>query len=218
MNYLCLVEDNERIGANTKAYLESEGFSVDREKDGAKAWAAIQHKSYDVIIVDIMLPGMNGIHLCQKIRLSRQIPIIMTTAKGQLEDKAEAFDCGADDYLVKPFALEELVMRIRALLKRTEVVDIVRIGDVEVLVDDNIVKKAGREVHLTTKEFLILNYLIDTMPHVASRSDILDFVWWSDGLWDNDAKLDVYIANLRKKLGKNLIQTVKGVGYKIARS
>lgn len=142
MTHILLVEDNERIGSNTKAYLESEKFVVDRQKDGDQARSTLQHKHYDLILLDIMLPGIDGVALCQKIRQQDDTPIIMTTAKGQLEDKGEAFDCGADDYLVKPFALEELVMRIKALLKRTELSDLIRIGDIEVYLEDNCVTKA----------------------------------------------------------------------------
>jgi len=176
MTHILLVEDNPTIGSNTKHYLESEHFTVERKIDGMDAREDLQTKTYDLIVLDVMLPGMDGMSLCKKIRTQRGTPIIMMTAKGELEDKGDAFEAGADDYLVKPCALQELVMRIKALLKRSDIADIVRVKDVEIAREDNHVTRAGKSVHLTTKEFLILSYLVDKMPHVVPRSDIIEFV------------------------------------------
>lgn len=215
MAHLLVVEDNQTIGQNMVTYLEHEWHTVDWCADGEE-WKnrALQYL-YDIIVLDVMLPGLDGIALLQQLREKKQTPVIMTTAKGQLDDKQEAYTLGADDYLVKPFALEELVMRINALLKRTEVRDVYQIGDIQVDTENKVVTRSGQEVHLTLKEFLILTYLLESNGHAVSRSDLLEFVWWGDALYEHDDKLDVYIANLRKKLWKQLIVTIKWFGYKI---
>lgn len=215
MSHILLIEDNLTIGKNISLYLEHESHTVDRYTDGTE-WRdrALQYV-YDLIILDVMLPGLDGVSLLRELREKKQVPVIMTTAKGQIEDKQEAFDLGADDYLVKPFALEELSMRVKALVKRSESRDIYQIGDLQVDVEDKKVVRAGEEVHLTIKEFLILAYLLESNGHAVSRSDLLEFVRWGDALYEHDSKLDVYIANLRKKLGKELIITIKGFGYKL---
>ncbi len=215
MVHILLIEDTPTIGKNIVSYLEHEWHTVDRCTDGI-VWRdrALQYV-YDVIVLDIMLPGLDGVSLLQEVRKKSQTPIIMTTAKGQLEDKQESFDLGADDYLVKPFALEELTMRIKALVKRSESRDIYQLGDIQVDLENKTVSRAGEDIHLTMKEFLILTYLLESNGHAVSRSDLLEFVWWGDALYEHDSKLDVYIANLRKKLGKELIHTIKGFGYKL---
>lgn len=215
MAHILLVEDNPTIGKNIALYLEHEAHTVDRFTDGSEWRDRALHYVYDIIILDIMLPGLDGISLLRELREKKQVPVIMTTAKGQIEDKQEAFDLGADDYLVKPFALEELSMRVKALIKRSESRDIYQIGDLQVDVEDKKVILAGTEVHLTIKEFLILAYLLQSNGHAVSRSDLLEFVRWGDALYEHDSKLDVYIANLRKKLGKELIVTIKWFGYKL---
>jgi len=212
---LLIVEDNLEIGENIKEYLELEWYVVYREKDGLAGFKTSHEHQFDVILLDVMLPGMDGFTLCQKIRERSKVPIIMTTAKWQLDDKEEWFDWGADDYLVKPFALKELALRIKALLKRTEVSDIFSWGDIEVDLEDNKVTKLGKEIKLSLKEFQILAVLIDGWGHMVSRATIIDIVWWWDALWENDGKLDVYISTLRKKLWKGMIETMKGYGYRI---
>lgn len=139
----------------------------------------------------------------------------MTTAKGQIEDKQDAYDLWADDYLVKPFALEELVMRCKALFKRTQIQDIYHLWDREIDVENKTVTRMGVPIHLTLKEFLILVHLLENNGHAVSRADLIEYVRGGDALYEHDAKLDVYIANLRKKLGKELIETIKGFGYRI---
>lgn len=127
--------------------------------DGKEGLDKALSQVYELIVVDRMLPSLDGVSICKAIREKKSIPLIMTTAKGQLEDKGEGFDAGADDYLVKPFALEELHMRIKALLKRSELPSVYRIGDIEILIDEQRVIKKGTEVKLPLKEFLLLEYL-----------------------------------------------------------
>lgn len=215
MAHLLLIEDNHAIGKNISSYLEHEWFTVDRCKEGQEGKDRALSYTYDLVVLDIMLPWLDGISLLHILREKKQTPVIMTTAKWQIEDKQQAFDLWADDYLVKPFALEELVMRIKALLKRTDVSDIYRFWSIEIDLENKKVTDGNKQIHLTIKEFLILACLLEQQGHAVSRSDVLDFVWWGDALYEHDAKLDVYIANLRKKLGKELIETIKGYGYRI---
>lgn len=215
MAHLLLIEDTYAIGNNIVTYLEHDWFSVDRSTDGQEWKDRALSATYDLIVLDIMLPGLDGVSLLQELRTKKQTPVIMTTAKGQIEDKQQAYDLGADDYLVKPFALEELVMRIRALLKRTEISDIYRLWTLEIDLENKTVTDHGEDIHVTMKEFLILACLLESRGHPVSRSDLLEFVWWGEALYEHDAKLDVYIANLRKKLGKELIETIKGYGYRM---
>lgn len=212
---LLYIEDNKAIAENVIAYLEADGYQVKWCADG-KEWLDTALSGYfDLVILDIMLPSMDGFSVCRKLRTSKQVPIIMTTAKGEIDDKSEWFEWWADDYLVKPFALKELVMRIEVLLKRSQVSDTVVFGDVEVILDENRCIKAGEEVSLTLKERQILMELIDAQGITVIRADIIETVRWEDAIFESDGKLDVYIANLRKKLGKELIETVKGVGYRV---
>ncbi len=216
MAHLLLIEDNQTIWTNIVTYLEHEGHTVDWYMDGETGRDRAVQYVYDLIILDIMLPWLDWITLLQTLRTKKQTPVIMTTAKGQIEDKQQAYDLGADDYLVKPFLLEELSLRVKALLKRSESRDIYQVADIQVDLENKTVVRAGEEVHLTMKEFLILTYLLESNGHAVSRSDLLEFVRWGDALYEHDSKLDVYIANLRKKLGKELIVTIKGFGYKLA--
>lgn len=216
MYRLLLIEDNQIIGQNIVTYLSHEWRTVDRSSDAVSGRQSFQEHTYDLIILDIMLPGGDGVSLLKELRLKKQTPVIMTTAKWQIEDKQHAYDLWADDYLVKPFALEELVMRCKALFKRTQVQDIYHLWTVEVDLENKTVTRAGESIHLTLKEFLILAQLIENNGHAVTRADLIDYVRWGDAVYEHDGKLDVYIANLRKKLGKDLIETIKGFGYRIA--
>lgn len=193
-----------------------EDITIDCAYDGEQWREMVQQYNYDLLVVDWMLPKMNGIELCKKIRSHSTIPMIMLTAKGELSDKLEGFDQGFDDYLVKPFDLDELVARIRALYKRTVGKDEeFSYQDIVVQLETRRVMKSGEEVNLTIKEFYILEYLIRHRGLPVSRADVIEYVWWGDSLFENTDKLDVYIANLRRKLDRELIQTLKGFGYKI---
>lgn len=216
MAHILLVEDNQTIWKNIVSYLAHELHTIDRYTDGKEWRDRALNYMYDCIILDVMLPWLDGITLLQELRNKKQTPVIMTTAKWQIEDKQEAYTLGADDYLVKPFALEELSLRINALLKRSESHDLYQIGELQVDLENKTVVLEGNEVHLTMKEFLILTYLLENNSRAVSRSDLLEFIRWGDALYEHDNKLDVYIANLRKKLGKKLIITIKGFGYKLS--
>lgn len=212
--HVLVVEDNSSIAENEKRFLETEWYTVDVAHDG-KIWLEKALKNtYDIIVLDIMLPELDGITVCKMIREKKQTPIIMATAKWELEDKWEWFLTGADDYIVKPFALEELVMRIQAITKRSELPDVYRIGDIEVLPNEQRISKAWEDIKITHKEFLLIEYLAQRQWQAISRTDLIEYIWWWDGR-ENDATLDVYIANLRKKLGKDIIETLKWYGYKI---
>lgn len=211
---ILLIEDQTQIANNIKRYLELEWFEVDVEHDGKIGLDRALSHVYELFIIDRMLPSMDGVTIAKTIRQKKSVPIIMTTAKWQLEDKGEWFDAGADDYLVKPFALEELLMRIKAILKRSEIPNVYRRYDIEMLVDEQRVIKAGEEIKLPLKEFLLLEYLAQRMWQAVSRTDLIDYIWGGDS-WENDATLDVYVANLRKKLGKEVIETIKGFWYRI---
>lgn len=211
------VEDNEAIAQNVKAYLETEWFLVDRHTHGKTALKNFQTKRYSLVLLDVMLPDSDWFSLCKAMRAMKSVPIIMTTARGTLDDKGIGFDQWADDYLVKPFALEELVMRMRALLKRTEANDIYRFGTIEIFLDENRCLKNGNEIALPLKERQIVSMLVEAWGSTVARATILEEIWWGESLYEHDGKLDVYIANIRKKLNKKFIETVKGVGYRVAK-
>ena len=204
---ILLVEDTLALAQNVQDFLELEKFSVDHIADGAQVRKQVERVLYDVILLDVMLPGVDGMTLCREIRKHQNTPIIMMTAKGQIEDKQEAYAGGADDYLVKPFALEELVMRIRALLKRSQPLELYRREDLEIDLEANEVRKGGEEVHMPLKELQLIQCLIDLAGRPVSRTDLIEYIRGSDAVRDHDQHLDVYIANLRKKLGKEWIET-----------
>jgi two-component system, OmpR family, response regulator ArlR len=212
--HILIIEDNKTIADNEKRFLETEGFIVDVEYNGRIWLEKALANTYDMIILDIMLPEVDWITICKTVRAKKQTPIIMTTAKGELEDKGEWFETWADDYLVKPFALEELVMRIHAIVKRSDIPNIYRFGDVQLLPNEQSISKNGVAIKLTHKEFLLVEYLAQRKWQAISRTDLIDYIWWWDS-WENDGTLDVYIANVRKKLWKDTIETIKWFGYKI---
>ncbi len=213
---ILLVEDTVTIAQHIQEFFALENITVDCAYDGEQGREMYQSNYYDLLIIDRMLPKMSGVDLCTSIRTSSDIPMIMLTAKGEIADKLEGFDRGFDDYLVKPFDLEELLARVYALYKRT-VGSIKEFSyqDVIVNLDTRLVMKAGKEINLTIKEFYILEYLIRHRGLPVSRADVVEYVWWWDSLFENTDKLDVYIANLRRKLDHEMISTIKWFGYKI---
>lgn len=215
--HILLVEDNEAIAHAIQWFLELDGWTVDIFANGISGLEQANRFTYDCIVLDVMLPGMDGFSLLAALRKTKQTPVIMTTAKWQLDDKQEWYDAGADDYLVKPFELQELMMRIQALVKRSTVSDIVRRRDIEIDMERNVITKGGTVVDITLKEWQVLWCLLTAEWSTVQRTTIIDEIWGDTGVWDekSDGKLDVYIANLRKKLDKELIETVKGVGYRL---
>ncbi|GHW02495.1 DNA-binding response regulator [candidate division SR1 bacterium] len=213
---ILLIEDNQKIAQNIKDYLEIEPErEVDTAFDGEKGLTMAESREYDLVLLDLMLPKLDGKTFIQTIRKSKSFPIIVITAKSQIEDKLELFEMGADDYLTKPFDLQELLARCRAILRRGVVGNLFNYEDIIINLDKKEVKKNGAILQITLKEFQILELLIQNQGVAVSRTDILTEIRGEDSIWETDDKLDVYISTLRRKLGKNLIITVKGFGYRL---
>lgn len=218
---ILLVEDEKKIASALKKGLEEQGYYVQEAFDGAIGEKLFLNNQFDLVILDINLPGINGYTLSRIIRQRNQsIPILMLTALGTVDDKLEGFDAGADDYLVKPFEFKELLARIKTLLKRTikgfPAASTLRIGDLEMNLDSKEVSRAGNKILLTAKEFQLLEYLIRNKGRVLSRADIAGQVW-DIGFDTGTNVIDVYINFLRKKIDKDfsskLIHTQIGMGY-----
>lgn len=215
MNIL-LVEDNKTIANNIKKYLELDWNKITLAENWLYALEVFKHQIFDIVILDIMLPWMDWIQLCKKFKESQNdIPIIMTTAKWQIEDKLEWFNCGTDDYLVKPFDLTELDARIKAIMKRSPNKDFLEYKDIRLDKDQKKVFKKNKEIKFTIKEFMILELLLDNKWRSTSRTNIIEEIRWNEHIFEEDSKLDVYISNIRKKLWKSLIETIKWYGYQI---
>jgi DNA-binding response OmpR family regulator len=213
--HILIIEDNTTIAQNMQTYLSLDGHTADVAHDGPIGIEKATQHSYDVIVLDIMLPTMSGIDVSHAIRAKHKTPIIMTTAKWTLEDKGEGFGAWADDYIVKPFALEELSMRINALHKRYAAPDVYRIGGgIEIFADRMSITHNGSVIKCTPKEYAICTHLAKNVWHIVSRRSLIEEIWWED-TGEFDGTLDVYIANIRKKLWKSFIETIKGSGYKI---
>lgn len=219
---ILLIEDEKKIADILSKGLSELNYHVETAYDGTIGLRIFESHPFDLIVTDINLPGMNGYELSKIIRSKNQhVPIIMLTAMGALEDKIEGFDAGADDYLVKPFEFKELLVRIRALLKRTQNQqipqgNILSIADLEMDLDSKEVTRDGKKISLTAKEFQLLEYLLRNRNRVVSRADIAERVWDVD--FDTKTNvIDVYINYLRKKIDKDftlkLIHTQVGMGY-----
>lgn len=218
---ILLVEDEHRLSNVVKKGLVEEGFAVDQAFDGEEGLYLAESESYDLMILDLMLPKIDGFEICRQLRKKKiRTPILMLTAKTKTEDKVAGLDSGADDYLTKPFAFAELKARIQALLRRShnQVEPVFKIADLEVDPIKHLVKRGGKNITLTPKEFAILEYLVRHKDRVVTRTQITEHVW--DYNFDALSNVvDVFMATLRKKINsgfKNkLIHTVHGVGYKI---
>jgi len=218
---ILVVEDERRITAFIKRGLEEEHYAVDVAYDGEEAldWAAVAN--YDLIVLDVLLPKKDGIEVCRELRAQgNKVPILMLTARDAIEDRVQGLDSGADDYLVKPFAFQELLARIRALLRRSGEIKTARlqVGD---LVLDTLTHRAtrgGQVIELTAREYALLEFLMRHPGQVLSRTQISEHVWNYDFFTTSNV-VDVYIRYLRRKIDKGfevkLLQTVRGVGYKI---
>ena len=215
-----LVEDDQSLGQLLKDGLSHEGFQVEWVRDGYSAINKIMEEDYELVILDIMLPKMDGIKVCKKIRETKDMPVIMLTAKAQIEDKVEGLSAGADDYITKPFSFKELIARIRAVLRRYKKngPDILQVGDLELRLKSLEVYYKGSKIHTTQKEFNLLKLLMERAGSAISREEIYAKVWgYSYGVGSNI--VDVYIKNLRNKLGDKdhkLIKTVRGYGYMLS--
>ncbi len=215
---ILVVEDTAKLAKYIKQMLEEEAYAVDVLGDGITAERRIMDGSYDVVVLDLMLPEQDGVTTCQAVRAAGNVtPILMLTARGEVEDKIIGLDSGADDYLIKPFAMDELLARVRALLRRPSgsVPDVLQVQDVILLSQTHEVNVSGRPLGLTLKEYAILEYLMRQAGTVVTREQLIDHCWdFAYSAFSNIT--DVYIKQLRQKLGgthDQYIKTIRGVGY-----
>ena len=219
-SHLLIVEDEWKIARFLQLELEHEGFTTAIEANGRHALERIVQENFDLILLDVMLPEMDGIEICKRVREVSDVPIIMVTAKGELDDKVEGLNIGADDYLTKPFAIQELLARIRAALRKRNVSglkeNILHLRNLTLHPSRYEAQVEGQLVELTKKEYDLLEYLVRNKHVVLDREHILQEVWGYDYLGDTNV-VDVYIRYLRSKLderfGEKYIHTVRGVGY-----
>lgn len=215
--HILVIEDDRDIQELIYEFLNTQGYQVDVANDGLDGVQRFKEGNYDLVILDIMLPNMNGYQVCQMIRHKSNVPIIMLTALGEEEDQVKGFDLGVDDYITKPFSFQILVKRVEAVLRRNNISAPSRKLQFENIVvdcDAYTVHVSGEEKDLTTKEFEILAALMEEKGRVLDRQALLDKVWGYDYFGDSRV-VDAHIKNLRKKLDAPYIKTVKGVGYKI---
>lgn len=220
---ILVIEDEESILMALKDDLTLEGYRVTTATDGEAGFSAASEKRFDLLILDIMLPIMNGFDVCKKLReIGVTTPILMLTARGREVDRVLGLELGADDYVTKPFSPRELLARIKAILRRVnqtrQTGNVVRFGNVEVDFKKYEVRKAGQPVYLTSLEFSLLKFLIENSDRALSRNDILDAVWGKD-VYVYDRTVDTHIGHLRKKIeddpnNPRYILSVRGVGYR----
>ncbi|MFF4949170.1 response regulator transcription factor [Streptomyces chattanoogensis] len=214
---LLIVEDEKRLALSLAKGLRAEGYAVDVVHDGLEGLHQASEGTYDLIVLDIMLPGMNGYRVCSALRAAgHDVPILMLTAKDGEYDEAEGLDTGADDYLTKPFSYVVLVARIKALLRRRgrSAQPVLRVGALAVDQGARKVALDGTEVALTAKEFAVLEQLALRAGDVVSKAEILEHVW--DFAYEGDVNIiEVYVSALRRKLGAGYIVTVRGAGYRL---
>ncbi|MGQ0765620.1 MAG: response regulator transcription factor [Gemmatimonadota bacterium] len=219
---LLLVEDDRRIAQSVAVFLRQSGFAVDIAPTGEEGLRMARTTGYDAAVVDIMLPGISGLEMCQALRKDgSRLPVIMATARDAVEDRINGLETGADDYLVKPYALGELAARVRAVLRRPRalVPVVLSVGDLELRGDTRRARRAMREIELTTKEYMVLEFLMRHAGEVVTREDLATHAW--DERYDPSSNvIDVYIARLRRKLDGEgeppLLTTIRGSGYRIS--
>ena len=215
-----MVEDEQKLNAAIVQGLRSRGYTVDSAFDGAEGERFAREHSYDCILLDVMMPVMDGFTMCSNLRKSGiQTPVIFLTAKGDIHEKIEGFNVGADDYVAKPFSFDELVARIRAISRRAPSVqgDVLTLNTLSLDTRSQIVTVAGKPIDLTLREYGLLEYFLRNQNVMVTREDILSHVW--DRFYDSLSNVvDVHLKNLRKKLPKEYakkIQTVWGKGYRL---
>ena len=216
MNKILIVEDEYKIARFLSLELEHEGYSTTIVHDGREALQTALENDFDLIVLDVMLPSLNGIEILRRLRMEKDTPVIILTARDQVVDKVNGLDIGANDYMTKPFAIEELLARIRVNLKKRDL--IYRVGNLTVDVKSFKVTYNTDEITLTKKEFDLLVYLISNRNKVITRENALDVVWGYDFVGNTNV-VDVFIRYLRSKIddvyGVKLIETVRGMGYVI---
>jgi two-component system copper resistance phosphate regulon response regulator CusR len=216
---ILLIEDDKKVADFIARGLRAERFAVDVAHDGESGWDLARLYSFDLIILDLMLPKLDGTEVLKRVRRhSTQVPVLILTARDATAEKVEHFEAGADDYLTKPFAFAELIVRVKALLRRgsTERPNVLRVGDLEVDRLTQQVKRAGKRIELTSKEYSLLEYLAANTGRVMSRTMIVEHVW--DQSFDALTNIvDVYVRHLRAKVDDafptKLIHTIRGAGY-----
>ncbi len=220
---ILIVEDEYLIATSIKKGLEQEHFIVDVVHDGEKGFDLAMVEKYDLIILDLMLPVMDGLSICKELRKNNiYTKILMLTARSQTKEKVEGLNAGADDYLSKPFSFEELLARIKALTRRPDnlIEEKLTVADLEMNLKTYEVKRNGKFIKLSSKEFSLLEFLIKNKNRILKKDEIINYVW----NYDSDIlpnTIEVYVRNLRKKIdvpflkNKNLIKTIRGFGYKI---
>jgi DNA-binding response OmpR family regulator len=217
------VEDDERIRTAVKLALEDEGWTVAEAANGEDALTQFQQEPADVVLIDIMLPGIDGFEVCRSIRRTSDVPIVMVTARADTHDVVAGLEAGADDYLTKPFAPKELSARIRALLRRARTSEVssphLRFGDLEIVPEEGVVRRNGRDVHLTKTEFRVLVELAQSPGRVFSREVLLERIW-EHGYFGDGRLVDVHVRRLRTKVeadpaNPRHVVTVRGLGYKL---
>lgn len=216
MNHILIVEDEPKIARFVSLELEHDGYKTTVISDGREALAAAIDNDYDLIVLDVMLPSLNGIEILRRIRQIKDTPVIILTARDQIVDKVAGLDIGANDYMTKPFAIEELLARIRANIRKHD--SVLEIGKLKIDVSSHVASYDGNELDLTKKEFDLLTYLVRNRNKVISREQALDSVWGYDFIGNTNV-VDVYVRYLRSKIddvyGVKLIETVRGFGYVI---
>lgn len=219
---ILLVEDEKKVADFIERGLKAERFAVDVAHDGQAGWEMASAYAYDLIILDLMLPKLSGTEILQKIRgKNQEVPVLILTARDGMADKVKNFEAGADDYLTKPFAFAELLLRVKALLRRGPVnrSSVIRVADLEIDRLSQSVRRAGKKIELTAKEYSLLEYLATNPGRVFSRTMIIEHVW-DQSFQGLTNIVDVYVRHLREKVddpcAMKLIRTVRGVGYSLS--
>lgn len=214
---ILIIEDEKELAENLKSYLIKKGDAVDLSFNGEEGQYLAESEPYDALVLDLMLPDTDGLKICQNLRnQGKKIPILILTAKSSLEERVAGLNAGADDYLVKPFALVELEARLEALIRRnqSEGKTLLRTKNLTLDPQKHEVRLNDKKINLSPKEFAILEMLLRRQDQVVTRSMIMEHVW--DYNFDSLSNIvDVFVTTLRKKIGKDLIKTVHGIGYKI---
>jgi DNA-binding response OmpR family regulator len=215
---LLVVEDEARLATALQRGLQAEGFAVDVAGDGPAGLELARHGGYDAMILDVMLPGLSGYRVVRQLRAEQKwLPVLMLSAKDGEYDQADGLDCGADDYLTKPFSYVVLLARLRALLRRgaPQRPAVLTVGDLTLDPAGRRVTRAGAEIALTAREYAVLEYLMRRAGEVVSKTELLDHVW--DAAVDTAPNaVEVYIGYLRRKVGRDQLETVRGAGYRLA--
>ncbi|PFJ17195.1 DNA-binding response regulator [Bacillus cereus] len=221
MQHILIIEDEESLADFLELELKYEGYKVDTQLDGRKGLEAALEKNYDLILLDLMLPGLNGLEVCRRLRATKKTPIIMLTARDSIMDRVTGLDSGADDYLPKPFAIEELLARMRVVFRREENIEskpvtFLTFKDLQLQIESRTITKGNEEIELTNKEFELLLMFMKNTNRVLTRDVLLDQVWGYDAIVETNI-VDVYVRYLRNKLHsvdkEEYIQTVRGAGY-----